>query len=138
MLATTRLARDPLSQIFLALADPTRRAILSRLSRGVATVTEIAVDVGSAMTLPAVTKHLKVLERAQLVRKTRDAQFRRCQIDGAALRDVVHWLEPYRAHWEERFDRLDAYLKRTAPSPAPLHPTKKRKDPPPHGHKKAK
>lgn len=109
------VTRDPLSLVFAALADPTRRAILTRLAGGTSTVSEIAAEFRDAMSLPAVTKHLKVLERAKLVQKTRDAQFRPCQLDAAALQGAVAWLEPYRVLWEERFDRLEAYLARTAP-----------------------
>jgi DNA-binding transcriptional ArsR family regulator len=102
--------------VFAALADPTRRAILARLAGGTSTVSEIAADFRDTMSLPAVTKHLQVLERARLVQKTRDAQFRPCRLDAAALQEAVAWLEPYRALWEERFDRLGAYLARTAPT----------------------
>lgn len=113
---TTAATRDPLSLVFAALADPTRRAILTRLVGSTSTVSEIAADFRDTMSLPAVTKHLQVLERAKLIRKTRDAQFRPCQIDAAALQEAVAWLEPYRVLWEERFDRLEAYLARTAPT----------------------
>jgi DNA-binding transcriptional ArsR family regulator len=116
---TTAATRDPLSLVFAALADPTRRAILARLAGGTSTVSEIAGDFRDAMSLPAVTKHLKVLERARLIQKTRDAQFRPCQLDAAALQEAVAWLEPYRALWEARFDRLEAYLARTAPATKP-------------------
>jgi DNA-binding transcriptional ArsR family regulator len=113
---TSAVTRDPLSLVFAALADPTRRAILTRLAGGTSTVSEIAADFRDAMSLPAVTKHLKVLERAKLIQKTRDAQFRPCQLDAAALQEAVAWLDPYRVLWEERFDRLEAYLARTAPT----------------------
>ena len=100
---------DPLSTTFAALADPTRRAILARLANGEATVTELAKPFD--MSLPGVSKHLKVLQRAGLVVQGRDAQWRPCRIEPARLRDVSTWVEQYRALWDERFDRLDAYLR---------------------------
>jgi DNA-binding transcriptional ArsR family regulator len=102
------MAVDPLSRTFAALADPTRRAILARLTRGEASVTELAAPF--AMSLPAVSKHLKVLERAGLITRSREAQWRPCRLDVDALRAVDVWLEAYRRLWEERFDRLDEYL----------------------------
>lgn len=102
---------DTLSQTFAALADPTRRAMLARLSKGEANVSDLARPFLGEMSLPGVTKHLKVLEKAGLVTKTRDAQWRPCKLNGEALKDVADWMEPYRAFWEESFDRLDAYLK---------------------------
>lgn len=102
---------DPLSQTFAALADPTRRALLAHLSKGQATVTDLARPFLKDMSLPAITKHLKVLEKARLITKTKDAQWRPCQLNGDALKDVAGWMEQYRAFWEESFDRLDAYLK---------------------------
>jgi len=107
--------RDALSQTFAALADPTRRAMLARLSQGEANVSELARPFLHEMSLPAITKHLKVLEHAGLVTKTRDAQWRPCRINGAPLRDVSSWMEHYRAFWEESFDRLEAYLKTVTP-----------------------
>jgi DNA-binding transcriptional ArsR family regulator len=101
---------DHLSQTFAALADPTRRAMLARLSRGEANVSELAKPFLRDMSLPAVTKHLKVLEKAGLITKTRDAQWRPCRLNGAPLKDVSSWMEPYRAYWEESFDRLEEYL----------------------------
>lgn len=103
--------QDPLTQTFAALADPTRRAMLARLSRGSANVSDLAKPFLKEMSLPAVTKHLKVLEKAGLITKTRDAQYRPCQLNGEALKDVVDWVEQYREFWEQSFDRLDAYLK---------------------------
>ena len=100
---------DPLSAKFAALADPTRRAILARLATGEATVNELAAPFD--MSLPAVSKHLKVLERAGLISRGRDAQWRPCRLEAAALQPVDEWLSHYRAMWEARFDRLDAYLK---------------------------
>jgi DNA-binding transcriptional ArsR family regulator len=99
---------DQLTKTFSALADPTRRAILARLSSGEASVTELARPF--EMTLPAVSKHLKVLERAGLIVRSREAQWRPCRIEPEPLKDVANWLEEYRDLWEERFDRLDAYL----------------------------
>ena len=101
---------DPLSTKFAALADPTRRAILARLALGETSVTELAKPF--AMSLPAISKHLKVLERAGLITRAREAQMRPCKIAPSALKDVDGWLEHYRRLWEERFDRLDAYLQK--------------------------
>jgi DNA-binding transcriptional ArsR family regulator len=100
---------DPLSQTFSALADPTRRAILARLAQGEATVMELAAPF--EMSLPGVSKHLKVLQHAGLVVQGRDAQWRPCRLDPGRLRDVDGWLEQYRQLWEARFDRLDEYLR---------------------------
>jgi DNA-binding transcriptional ArsR family regulator len=98
-----------LDHVFSALADPTRRAILARLSMGDISVTELAAPF--EMTLPAVSKHLKVLERAGLVARTRSAQWRPCRINGLPLRIATGWLEDYRSFWDARLDRLDDYLK---------------------------
>jgi len=100
---------DRISNTFAALADPTRRAILARLAAGEASVTELAEPF--EMSLPAVSKHLKVLERAGLIARGREAQWRPCRLEAAPLKDVSDWVEEYRRHWEERFDRLDEYLK---------------------------
>lgn len=102
---------DRLSQTFAALADPTRRAILARLSRGEANVSDLAKPFLSEMSLPAITKHLKVLEKAGLITKTREAQWRPCRLNGEALRGAADWMEQYRIFWEESFDRLEEYLK---------------------------
>jgi DNA-binding transcriptional ArsR family regulator len=102
-------SQDRLSLTLSALADPTRRAILARLGRGEATASELAEPF--EMSFPAVSKHLKVLERAGLVGQGRNAQFRPRRLKPEPLRDVAGWLETYRHLWEERFDRLDAYLK---------------------------
>jgi len=99
---------DPLSRKFAALADPTRRAILARLVLGETSVTELAEPF--AMSLPAVSKHLKVLERAGLIARGRAAQWRPCRIEPRALKDVDDWLEDYRRFWEASIDRLDEYL----------------------------
>jgi DNA-binding transcriptional ArsR family regulator len=100
---------DRLSTTFSALADPTRRAILARLASGEATVTELAEPF--AMSLPAVSKHLKVLQRAGLIARGREAQWRPCRLQSAPLKDVADWVEHYRHFWEESLDRLDEYLK---------------------------
>lgn len=102
---------DSLSQTFAALADPTRRAMLARLSKGEANVSDLAQPFLKEMSLPAITKHLKVLEKAGLITKTREAQWRPCKINGTPLRDISNWMEQYRTFWEESFDRLEAYLK---------------------------
>lgn len=100
---------DRLSATFSALADPTRRAILARLALGEASVTELAEPF--AISMPAISKHLKVLERAGLITRGREAQWRPCRIEPDALKGVDDWLERYRRLWEERLDRLEAYLK---------------------------
>ncbi len=102
---------DTLSQTFQALADPTRRAMLARLSKGEANVSDLAKPFLRDMSLPAVTKHLKVLEKAGLITKSRDAQWRPCNLNPEAFRDVADWMEEYRMFWEESFDRLGEYLK---------------------------
>jgi DNA-binding transcriptional ArsR family regulator len=102
------MSSDRLSTTLAALADPTRRAILSRLASGEATVTEIAKPFSISM--PAVSRHLKVLEQAGLVSRGRDAQWRPARLDPAPLRDVADFVEQYRRHWEERLDRLEDYL----------------------------
>lgn len=102
---------DTLSPIFHALADPTRRAMLARLKRGEASVTELAEPFLMRMTLPGVTKHLKVLEEAGLVIKGREAQWRPCTLNPTSLKDASEWMDEYRAMAEESLDRLDAYLK---------------------------
>ena len=99
---------DALSRTFSALADPTRRAILTRLTRGEASVTELAAPF--AMSLPAVTKHLKVLERAGLITRSRRAQWRPCTLAAEPLREAAEWTEQYRSFWEGPLPRLDAYL----------------------------
>lgn len=103
--------QDELSQTFAALADPTRRALLLRLSQGEASVTDLAEPFRREMSLPAITKHLQVLEKAKLISKTKQAQWRRCRLEVEPLRDATSWMEQYRAFWEESFDRLEAYLK---------------------------
>jgi len=100
---------DHLSITFAALSDPTRRAILARLAGGEATVTELAAPFD--MSLPAISKHLKVLQRAGLVEQGRQAQWRPCRLNPEPLRDVADWVGRYRRHWEESFDRLDDYLR---------------------------
>jgi DNA-binding transcriptional ArsR family regulator len=100
---------DPLSATFSALADPTRRAILARLAGREASVTELAEPF--AMSLPAISKHLKVLERAGLIVRGRSAQWRPCALAAGPMKDAADWLEPYRRFWEDSFDRLERYLK---------------------------
>jgi len=100
---------DRLSATFSALADPTRRAILARLVTGEASVTELAEPF--EMSLPAVSKHLKVLERAGLIARGREAQWRPCTLQAGPLKDIADWVEQYRRFWEQSFDRLDDYLK---------------------------
>ncbi len=102
------MTSDQLSMTFAALADPTRRAILARLTSGEVSVTELAAPF--EMSMPAVSKHLKVLERAGLIARGRDAQWRPCRLDANPLRDVADWVEHYRHFWEQSFDRLDDYL----------------------------
>jgi DNA-binding transcriptional ArsR family regulator len=100
---------DPLTATFSALADPTRRAILARLATGEATVTELAEPF--EMSLPAVSRHLKVLEQAGLISRSRDAQWRPCRLAPAPLRDAAGWLDEYRRFWEESLNRLNDYVK---------------------------
>jgi DNA-binding transcriptional ArsR family regulator len=102
------MAPDHLSTTFAALADPTRRAILARLATGERSVTELAEPFD--MSMPAVSKHLQVLERAGLIARRSEAQWRHCRIDARRLKEVADWAERYRHIWEQRFDRLDAYL----------------------------
>ncbi len=99
---------DPLTATFAALADPTRRAILARLSSSDATVTELAKPFDISM--PAISKHLKVLEQAGLIARSRDAQWRPCRLDAAPLKKIAGWVDHYRRFWEDSFDRLDEYL----------------------------
>jgi len=101
--------QDQLSATFSALADPTRRAILARLALGETSVTELAEPF--EMSMPAVSKHLKVLERAGLIARGREAQWRPCRLDAEPLRDAASWIEEYRRFWEESLDRLDKYLR---------------------------
>lgn len=119
---------DNLSQIFAALADPTRRALLARLSQGETNVSALAQPFLHTMSLPAVTKHLKVLEKAGLITKTKEAQWRQCKISPTPLKEVSDWVDSYRKGWEESLDRLEAYLQ-TVHSPKKLKGKK-------HGRKK--
>jgi DNA-binding transcriptional ArsR family regulator len=104
------VATDRLSQIFSALADPTRRAILSRLLEGDATVNKLAAPF--SISLPAISRHLKVLENAGLISRSRNAQWRTSSLEAEPLREVTDWMEPYRQFWDANFDRLDAHLKK--------------------------
>lgn len=104
--------QDALSATFAALSDPTRRAILARLAEGEATVNELAAPF--EISLPAVSRHLKVLERARLITRAREAQWRRCRLAPAPLKQAAEWMERYRAFWEARFDALEDFLAREA------------------------
>jgi DNA-binding transcriptional ArsR family regulator len=108
---------DPLSVTFSALADPTRRAILARLALGETSVTELAEPF--SMSLPAISKHLKVLEHAGLIARGREAQWRPCRLEARVMREAAEWMEPYRRQWERRLDRLDDYLRETTGKSAP-------------------
>lgn len=114
---------DHLSATFAALADPTRRAILARLALGETSVNEIAKPF--AMSLPAVSKHLKVLEGAGLITRGRDAQWRPCKLEAGPLKDAAHWIENYRKFWEASLDRLEEYLSRLQTEPAKRPPKPK-------------
>jgi len=118
---------DRLSATFAALADPTRRAILARLRTGECSVTELAEPFD--MSMPAVSKHLRVLERAGLIARRREAQWRHCRIEAAPLKEVAAWAERYRAIWEARLDRLDTYLERINPKEESSHGRKPRSKP---------
>src|SRR5262245_41249287 len=104
------MSTDQLNATFAALADPTRRAILGRLASGHVSVTELAEPFD--MSLPAISKHLKVLERAGLIERSQDAQWRHCHLAPAPLKEAADWLSGYRKHWEQRLDRLDSYLRK--------------------------
>ncbi len=110
------MRQDALSTTFAALADPTRRAILERLARDPASVGELAAPF--EISLPAVSRHLKVLESAQLIRREKDAQWRRCRLEATPLRQAANWLVQYRRVWEQRFDSLAAYLEEAQPDEA--------------------
>ncbi len=116
---------DPLSLIFAALADPTRREILARLSHGEATVSELA-ELQPKLSLPSISKHLKVLQRAGLITQGRRAQWRPCRLEAGPLKDIDGWLARYRRHYEERFDRLDDYLRGLQDAPAESTPAAER------------
>ena len=120
MLADEDIHDERLDETFAALANSTRRAILARLAEGEATVNELAEPFD--MTLPAISKHIKVLERAGLIERSRHAQFRPCRLDPAPLADVAGWAEQYRPIWEERFDRLSDYLEHIQPAPQGTEP----------------
>ncbi len=116
---------DALSATFSALADPTRRAILARLAEGVATVNELAEPFD--ISLPAVSRHLKVLEQARLITREREAQWRRCRLAPEPLRDAAEWVERYRAFWDSRFDALEKFLARDAAEQEKSHGKKRRR-----------
>lgn len=109
------MTTDTLTQTFSALAHPTRREILARLTEGESSVTELAEPF--EISLPAVSRHLKVLERAGLIERGREAQWRPCRLDAEPLREVADWVAEYRRHWEQRFQRLDAYLRELQDEP---------------------
>ena len=119
------MSRDQLSATFAALADPTRRAILARLASAEHSVTELAEPF--EMSMPAVSKHLRVLERAGLIARRRDAQWRPCRIEAGPLKEVADWTERYRHIWEERLDRLDNYLKQVKSQEGSSHGRKPRR-----------
>ena len=110
------MSPDRLSRVFAALADPTRREILASLSNGTRSVTELAEP--HDMSLPAISKHLRVLESSGLIARTRDAQWRPCQLQAAPMKEAVDWMEQYRRFWEASFDRLEAYLHELQAKPA--------------------
>jgi DNA-binding transcriptional ArsR family regulator len=116
---------DPLSVTFSALADPTRRAILARLLSGECSVTELAEPFD--MSLPAVSKHLRVLERAGLIARRQEAQWRHCRIEAGPLKDVAEWTDRYRHIWEQRLDRLDDYLQQLKANKEHRHDRKPRR-----------
>jgi DNA-binding transcriptional ArsR family regulator len=116
---------DQLSTTFAALADPTRRAILARLLSGECSVTELAEPFD--MSMPAVSKHLRVLERAGLIARRREAQWRHCRIEAGPLQEVADWAERYRHIWEERLDRLDKYLQHVKAKEAESHGRRQRR-----------
>ena len=117
---------DRLSATFAALADPTRRAILARLASGESSVMEIARPFD--MSLPAVSKHLKVLERAGLIERGREAQWRPCRLQASPLKGIADWVEHYRRFWEQSFDRLDSYLKALQRGGGPRNQRKEKRD----------
>ena len=118
-------APDPLSSTFAALADPTRRAILARLALGQTSVSELAAPF--EMSMPAVSKHLKVLERAGLIERSREAQWRPCKLDAGPLKNAAEWLEAYRKFWDESLDRLSQYLQQVQAKKKEKHVRKRRK-----------
>lgn len=124
--------KDQLSQTFAALADPTRRALLAKLSQGETHVSDLAKPFLKGMSLPAVTKHLKVLEKAGLITKSKEAQWRPCKLNGEPLKNATDWMEQYRFFWEESLDRLEVYLKSVTNHEA----KKKNKKGKKNGHKK--
>lgn len=117
---------DELTVTFAALADPTRRAILARLASGARSVTELAEPF--EMSLPAVSKHLRVLERAGLIARGREAQWRPCRLQAAPLKEVADWVERYREIWEQRLDRLDTYLQELKAREQDTHKKRKKKE----------
>jgi DNA-binding transcriptional ArsR family regulator len=134
-MSSERTRPDPLTATFSALADPTRRAILARLAAGETAVTKLAEPF--EMSMPAISKHLKVLERAGLIARGREAQWRPCRLEAAPLKDVSDWVEKYRSFWEESLDRLDAYLlELKATEKMTSHKKKTKKEKTKHGRKR--
>lgn len=119
------MTADSLNATFAALADPTRRAIVARLAKGQASVNDLAAPFD--MSLPAISKHLKVLERAGIIARGREAQWRPCRLEGARLKDASEWIENYRRFWEESFDKLDDYLAELQGKKKPKTRTRKEK-----------
>lgn len=117
------MSPDRLSKVFAALADPTRREILSQLSRGERSVTELAAP--HDMSMPAISKHLRVLEHSGLIERARNAQWRPCRLQAAPLKEASDWMEQYRRFWEESFDRLNAYLQQLQTKEKSSHGRKK-------------
>ena len=122
------MTADHLSATFAALADPTRRAILARVATGETSVSELARPFD--MSLPAISKHLKVLERAGLILRGREAQWRPCRLKAEPLKDAARWIDSYRQHWEHRLDRLDAYLHELHAKGTPKKRARKKSDAP--------
>lgn len=130
------MSADELSATFSALADPTRRAILARLAAGERTVNELAEPF--SMSLPAVSKHLKVLEKAGLISRGREAQWRPCRLEAKKLKVVADWVEAYRRFWEESFDRLEEYLKELQQGQGDVQASNAPLEPPPSGRNRRK
>jgi DNA-binding transcriptional ArsR family regulator len=120
------MAADPLSATFAALADPTRRAILARVATGETSVGELAKPFD--MSLPAISKHLKVLERAGLIVRGREAQWRPCRLKAEPLKHAARWIDDYKQHWEQNLDRLDSYLHQLQAKSAPKRRGRKKSD----------
>ena len=114
------MSPDRLNRVFAALADPTRRDVLARLAQGTRSVTELAEP--HDMSLPAISKHLRVLEQSGLIVRERDAQWRPCRLQAEPLKEAVDWIQQYKQHWEERLDRLESYLEELQAKAKPASP----------------